>query len=208
MTQPLDRKAQISNDQLSELDVENGEFWVDNPFKMPENGGNLSGYERNRLYLNAGNLDFVNASFASACDIDSDSRTAVAMDYDNDGDEDLLVGNVGGGPMRLFRNNLPVQNSIKIRLRGTESNRQGIGSRLTLSVGGKKIVRDLFPANGFMGSGPSELVIGLGQAESVDEISIRWPTGKSQAVETVKANTAIVITEGSKEVESKTIDGK
>lgn len=203
MTQPLDRTAEITNTKVDEIDVENGEFWVDNPFKMPENGDNLSAYERNRLYLNAGNLEFVNASFASACDIDSDSRTAVAMDYDGDGDEDLLVGNVGGGPMRLFRNNLPVKNTIKVRLRGTESNKQGIGSRLTLSVGDKKIVRDLFPANGFMGSGPCELVIGLGNADSVDALTIRWPSGKTQTIDSVKANQAIVITEGKDEIETK-----
>ncbi|MEC9094088.1 MAG: CRTAC1 family protein [Planctomycetota bacterium] len=194
MTQPLDRTCRIP--QLGELAVEEGEFWVENPFEMPEKGENLSAFERNQLYLNAGDLKFINASFASACDIDADSRTAVALDYDNDGDEDLLVGSVGGGAIRLFRNDFPSQNSLKIRLIGLESNKPGIGSRITVLLDNKQIVRDLFPANGFMGSGPAELVIGLGKAESIDEISIRWPTGENQSLKNIKVNQAIEITEG------------
>ena len=162
---------------------------------MPLNGENLSAYERNRLYLNAGNLEFVNASFASSCDIDADSRTAVSFDYDNDGDEDILVGSVGGGALRLFKNNFPTQNSLKIKLKGVKSNSLGVGSRVTFMVNGKKISRDLFPANGFMGSGPSEIVFGMGLAPEIDGLEIRWPTGKVQKVGKIKANQVVVVTE-------------
>lgn len=200
MTQPLDRTCRISH--VGDLAVEEGEFWVDNPFEMPEKGENLSAFERNRLYMNAGGLKFVNASFASACDIDADSRSAVAMDYDNDGDEDLLIGSVGGGAIRLFKNNFPKRNSIKVRLEGQNCNRTGIGSRLVLKAGDQQIVRDLFPANGFMGSGPPEIIFGLGSADKIDELSIRWPNGQNQVVKDLKINQAITVTEGKSEVKS------
>ena len=200
MTQPLDRTCRIPH--VGELAVDHGEFWVENPFEMTQKGENLSAYERNRLYLNAGDFKFVNASFASACDIDSDSRTAIGMDYDNDGDEDLLVGSVGGGSLRLFENKFPNKNSIKVRLKGVDSNSLGIGSRLTFQLGDKKIVRDMFPANGFMGSGPAEIVLGLGKADMVDALEIRWPTGKVQKLESIKANQMVEITEGSDKLES------
>lgn len=199
MAQPLDRTARIAH--TGEIDVDNGEFWVENPFEMPAKGENLSAFERNRLYLNAGNNQFVNASFASACDIDSDSRTAVAFDFDDDGDEDILVGNVGGGSLRLFENNLSQQDTVKVRLRGTESNKSGIGSRVTFQIGDRKIVRDLFPANGFMGNGPAELVVGLGKAEKIDSISIRWPSGKTQSHENVATGKALTISEGESEIQ-------
>ncbi|MEE2642117.1 MAG: CRTAC1 family protein [Planctomycetota bacterium] len=198
MTQPLDRTCRIP--QMGKLAVEQGEFWVENPFEMPEKGENLSAWERNQLYLNAGNLKFINASFASACDIEADSRSAVALDYDNDGDEDLLIGSVGGGAIRLFRNNQPQQNSIKIRLNGSKSNRSGIGSRITVRVGEQLLVRDLFPANGFMGSGPAEVTFGLGKHQFVEEMAIRWPNGKQQSVTGVQINHAIEIREGSDEL--------
>jgi enediyne biosynthesis protein E4 len=200
VTQPMDRTCRIP--QLGEIDSDNGEFWVENPFEMPEKGENLSAYERNRVYLNAGNLEFIDASFASACDIDADSRTAVALDYDNDGDEDLLVGSVGGGGLRLFKNEMPRQNSLRIRLRGIQSNSPGIGSRITVKAGEKKIVRDLFPANGFMGSGPAEVLFGLGKSDLVDEIEIRWPNGQTQVVRDVSVNHSIEITEGKQEYQS------
>lgn len=194
MTQPLDRTCRIEH--IGDLAIDQGEFWVENPFEMPQKGENLSAYERNRLYLNAGGLEFVNASFASACDIDSDSRSIVPFDYDNDGDEDLLVGNVGGGCLRLFQNNFPEQNSIRVRLKGTESNSKGIGSRLVFKLKGRSITRDLFPANGFMASGPAEVVVGLAKAETVDSVEIRWPTGKTQVVTALPSNNLITVTEG------------
>ena len=199
MTQPLDRACTLP--ELGAVDRENGEFWVGNPFMIPKMGENLSAYERNCVFLNIGGNDFIDASFASNADLDSDSRAAVPADFDRDGAVDLLVGSAGGGSMRMFRNRFPRgMNSIRIRLEGTKSNRSGIGSRVTLTVGGRKIVRDMFPADGFSGQAPAELTIGIGKAERADRLEVRWPTGKTETFKNVPGGTRTLrIVEGRKE---------
>ena len=195
MTQPLDRSAR--HPQLGHIDRDAGEFWVENPFMMPAAGHNLSAYERNRLYLNVDGRAFLDASFASRADIDSDSRSAVAADFDGDGAMDLLVCSVGGGPLRLFRNRFPSQgHRLRLELVGTESNRAAIGSRVILQCGQEQIVRDLFPPNPFMGQGPPRLLIGVGKAEKIDRLMVRWPTGKTQEFHDLPVDRPITITEG------------
>lgn len=197
MTQPLDRTSELP--QLGVVDHDAGEFWVENPFLMKSQGMNLSAYERNRFYLNLEGEQFVDASFASAVDLDSDSRSVVAADFDRDGTIDLLVGSDGGGPLRLFLNRIPkTHRSIRIELTGAQSNRMAIGSRVTLDVGDRSIIRDLLPANGFMGQGPADLIVGIGEVDEIDRLTVRWPTGMKQEFSNVSIpdDRIIKITEG------------
>ncbi len=195
MAQPLDRNARLP--ELGQVDREGGEFWVENPFRIPGSGNNLSAYERNRLFLNLGGEGFLDASFASDADIDSDSRAVIVADFDRDGASDLLVGSVGGGPLRLFLNRFPRTNRrIRLELTGVQSNRRGVGSRIEIEIGKRKIVRDLFPSNGGTGQGPVESLIGLGRAERIDRLSVRWPSGHVQRFENLPVDSEIEITEG------------
>ena len=183
---------------LGDLDKEAGEFWVENPFLLPGQGENLSAFERNCLFLNTtgdGAPRFLDASFASGADIDSDSRSVIAADFDRDGDLDLLIGSVGGGPLRLFFNQLAQGHRIGIKFVGTTSNRQGIGCRATIRCGQKRLVRDNFPANGFMGTGLSELLVGLGDASTIDELEVRWPDGTRQVFHDLDVNRQYTITQ-------------
>ena len=195
MSQPLDRRHRLP--ELGAVDWEAGEFWVDNPFLIVEVGGNLSAYEKNRLFLNMGNGGFMDASFASAANIDSDSRSVIAADFDGDNRPDLLVGSVGGGPLRLFLNRFPEGSShVRIELIGEPGNRIAIGSRVVLEIGKRRIVRDVFPANGFMGQAPAELLIGVGNAGTIDRLRVRWPSGEWQEFQDVAVETTIRIREG------------
>ena len=171
---------------LGQLDHEAGEFWVENPFLMPKRGDNLSGYEHNCLFLNTsqpGNPSFLDASFASAADLDSDSRSAIAADFDRDGDLDLLVGSVGGGPLRLFENRMAQGQRLLLSLRGSSCNRSGIGCRI-------------FPASGFMGTGPIEQNIGLGPATRITRLQVRWPDGTNQEFHDLPVDRRHQVTQG------------
>jgi hypothetical protein len=182
---------------LGEIDAEAGEFWVENPFQMPKLGHNLSAYEENCVFINAGGTRFLDASFASHANINSDSRSAMAADFNNDGAVDVLVGSVGGGPLRLFLNRIPAMgHKLRLELEGVSSNRAGIGVRVIAHCGERRIVRDLFPANGFMGQSPVERYIGVGDAKVVDQLTIRWPSGQTQTFENVRADSRIRIREG------------
>ena len=206
MTQPMDRTAHI--EAVGEIDKESGELWVADSFKMYLEGENLSAYERNRVYLNVDGRHFCDFSFSTFADLDADSRSIVAADFDRDGTVDMLVGSAGGGPLRLFKNDIPkTNNRIQLSLKGVESNKQGIGSRIILHCGEQKIVRDLFPANPFMGSGPAEITIGVGKSEKIDRMEIRWPTGKTQVLADLPVNKVIVITENQSEIESTDFKG-
>jgi hypothetical protein len=193
---------------LGEVDREGGEFWLENPFEILSSGNNLSAFEPNRMFLNIEGRDFLEVSFASAADLDSDSRAAIASDFDRDGAPDLLVGSVGGGPLRLFLNRFPREHRrVRLDLVGVESNRQAIGTRVVAEVAGRKIVRDLFPANGSTGQAPPELLVGLGQAERIDRLTLRWPTGKTQVLENLPVDVRITITEGGEGYETGPLAG-
>lgn len=201
MTQPFDRNAKLP--AIGPMDRKSGEFWVENPFDMPGSGFNLSAFERNRLYLNLDGRSFLDASFASNADIDSDSRSVVAADFDRDGKPDLLVGSVGGGPLRLFHNRFEdAAKRARIELVGTESNRRGIGARVVAEAGGRRIVRDVFPFNPGMGQAPPELILGLGDAKKIDRLEIRWPSGQVERLRNLPVDATLTITEGSEEVQT------
>lgn len=202
VTQPMDQLLQLP--EIGDVDRESGELWVANALRLPENGENLSAFEQNRLFLNVDGKRFVDGSFASNADIDSDSRSVIAADFDRDGAVDLLVASAGGGPVRLFSNRLTQGNRIEIRLKGVTSNRMGIGSRIVAHCGDRKIVRDLIPQNGFMGIGPALAWIGTGKADKIDRLTIRWPTGESQEFLDVDVNRSIQIEEGSDQIETVT----
>ena len=196
MSQPHNRLSQL--EAIGEIDEEAGEFWTKNPFQMPNERENLSSFERNRTFLNLDGNSFIDVSFASGADIDSDSRSVVAADFNRDGATDLLVGSVGGGSLRLFLNRFPKANFSRIRLEGSGSNRAGIGARLTATVEGPKLIRDLFPQNGFMGQGPAEIILGLGDAKVIDRLEVRWPSGKTQIYKNLAANRYFLLKEDPK----------
>lgn len=189
----MDRRSQLP--VLGKINEEAGEFWVSNPFMLQKKGANLSAFERNRLFLNQNGQGFIDASFASNADIDSDSRSVVVADFNGDQTPDLLVASAGGGPLRLFLNRMEQGNRVEIVLQGNKSNRPGIGARVIAEVDGMKIVRDLFPANGFMGSSPAWLSLGIGSAESIQRLTIRWPSGKIQELSDVKIGGRLLIEE-------------
>ncbi len=181
---------------MGEVDEEAGEFWVDNPFLIAARGGNLSGFEENRTFVNVGGETFLDATYATPASIDSDSRSSVVADFDGDGAPDLLVGSAGGGALRLFlgsRTN--TSHRVRLELEGTDSNRAAIGTRVELTVANRRIVRDAFPANGFMGQSPPDLLIGVGTADTIDQLTVRWPNGKTQTFRDLLVDVTIAVTE-------------
>ncbi len=196
MTQPMNRNARIP--AIGSVAEEEGEFWVENPFSMPQIGENLSAYEKNRMYLNHDGTSFVEVSTLSAAAIDSDSRGIMTGDFNRDGKPDLLVSSIGGGPLRLFLNRFSDDNDwITLDLEGTKSNALGIGARVVIEAGGRKIYRDMFPQNGYMGMQATELVIGLGQVDRIDSMEIRWPSGEVTNLTNLPVNRRITVNEGS-----------
>jgi hypothetical protein len=184
------------------LDESLREFWVSSPWQITVQGFNLSAYERKRAFLNVKGQDFLEISHLTGADNDGDGRGVVAADFRNVGMLDLLVRQAGGGPLVLYENRLPRKHYLKVSLRGRESNRQGIGARLTAVVRGQQQVRELFPANSYLAQAPNLVHFGLADADTVDRLTIRWPSGKVQVLNDLKGDRHIVVDEGKDGVET------
>ena len=103
---------------------------------------------------------------------------------------------VGGGAVKLYENKFPKQKWLRVSLRGVESNRLGIGARIVAKIGDRQVVRELWPVNTYYSQAPSSVHLGLGSSEKIDELIIRWPTGKEQKLTAIQANRHILIKEG------------
>jgi hypothetical protein len=157
---------------------------------------NLSSFERNRLFLNNGEGNFLDVSFPAGVDSDSDGRSSVPVDFDNNGTMDLLLRQAGGGPLVLLRNEFPAARFLKVTLRGTDSNRQGIGARLVVTAGDLQQTREVFPVNTYRSQRSLTAHFGLGDHSVVDQLTIRWPSGRIQQLANIPADQHIAITEG------------
>ena len=111
-----------------------------------------------------------------------DPHPAVRVDYDLDGDDDLLVGFMDVTPNHLmaFRNNIGTKNRwIAVSLApaaGSGVNRSAIGARVIVKAGDLTLTREVYAGEGnFAGQQPLRLTFGLGPRSSVDSISVRWP---------------------------------
>jgi hypothetical protein len=188
------------------LDLSLGEFWVERPWEIGQKGHNLSAYERKRAFLNVpGEIrgrDFVDISYLTGADNDGDGRSVVAGDFRNNGQLDLLVRQVGGGPLILYENHFPKKHYLEVSLRGRPgkkvptSNRLGVGARLVAVVNGRQLVREQYPLNSYRSQMPNVVHFGLGDATKVDRLTIRWPSGAEQILTDLPADRHVVVEEG------------
>jgi len=110
------------------------------------------------------------------------ARGAAHGDIDSDGDLDLLV-TTNGGRAYLYRNDLLTPASwIGFRLRGTASNRDGIGARIRVTAGGKTQTSMVKSATGYLSQSQLPVVFGLGKSSAVDKVEVLWPSGTTQTV--------------------------
>jgi hypothetical protein len=168
---------------------------------------------RDLLYLNRGDGTFVDIAVAAGAIgyPDPKGQTLALADYDRDGWLDVLMVNqriargTRGSPRRWMLTNLLLRNAshrdgtpghwLVVRLRGTVSNRDGIGARVYVRASGREQLRE---QNGgahlFAQHGP-ELHFGLGDATRVDTVRVVWPSGIEQTLVDVAADRRLLIAE-------------
>jgi hypothetical protein len=122
-------------------------------------------------------------------------RGAAFGDYDSDGDIDVFVVNLNDRPV-LLRNESPAANSwLQILLRGTTSNRDGVGARVAVTAGGRTQVTEKKSASGYLSTNDPRLHFGLGDNATAERVEIRWPSGTTQLLEDVRAGQLLRVTE-------------
>lgn len=149
--------------------------------------------------LMEGSLGFENIAEATGTDKLTRARGLEVFDYDNDGDLDMLVGNVEHPPY-LFRNET-IQDStpsdknwLKLNLKGTISNRDAYGTRLQFSANSQQFHR-YYHGAGFYSQSSKGVHLGLGSISEVEEIIVYWPSGNRDTLLNIAANQNLSIEE-------------
>jgi hypothetical protein len=124
-------------------------------------------------------------------------RGSAHADMDGDGDPDVLLLQTGGPPL-LLRNDQDLgQRWVRLKLVGTVSNRDAIGAEVTLRAGGRTQWRTVMPTKSYLSQSELPLTFGLGRAERVESVEIRWPRGARTTLTAVPLNTLTVVNEPS-----------
>jgi hypothetical protein len=149
------------------------------------------------LFRNLGGGKFadVTASVGAAFAQPRVARGVAYADIDNDGALDLLI-TTNGGPALLFRNEGVTNHSLRIKLRGVQSNRDGIGARIRVIAGTDRQWLTLRSGSSYLSQSELVLTIGLGQRSLADQIEVAWPSGQVEYLTTVAAGQTITVEEG------------
>ena len=131
--------------------------------------------------------------------------SAAVADFDLDGRLDilnaLLISNSGSGTppgaLELLQNNGAAGNWLRVRTQGVASNSDGLGARVRVTTGTVTQEQQVRSGIGYITGSSMELHFGLGTAAQADSIEVIWPTGRTQTLDAVGANQAIVIREPS-----------
>jgi len=149
------------------------------------------------LFRGLGNGKFADVSrdAGPVLDVKTVSRGACFADYDNDGKIDAFVVNLGA-PATLLHN--VTQNSnhwLTVKLKGKKSNRDGIGARLELLAGGRKQIAERTAGSSYLSQDDGRIHFGLGAATKADKLTIHWPSGQEQVLETLSVDRVLTVEE-------------
>jgi hypothetical protein len=183
----------IDNDGLLDLFISNGHVYPD-----IERTGTSTYRQKSLLFRNEGKGYFrkVAAAVGGGLSVARPSRGAAFGDYDNDGDIDILISNIDDRPT-LLRNDTNGGHWITMRLAGAKSNRDAIGAKVAVVVGGRRQIADVRAGGSYVSHNDMRVHFGLGPSEVVDTVEIRWPSGLMERVDGLSANRFYEAREGS-----------
>ena len=176
-----------------------------------------AGYPQQKLlYKNQrnGHFDDVSMQAGPGITVPVASRGCAFGDFDNDGDIDVVVNTVNDYPQLLRCDSASGRNWIKVRTIGTKSNRSGIGARLRCVTHPPdepkphQQIDEVRSGGSYISQNDLRVHFGLGKADEVDLLEIRWPSGQVDTLKDVKPNQLIYVKEGEGIVRSVRFDEK
>ena len=123
------------------------------------------------------------------------ARGSAVADYDNDGRMDILVTTMGDRPFLLHNRSKSENHWLKLDLQGTRSNRDGFGALVKVTACGKTHMAGARCPFGFLTQSDRRLHFGLGKAESIERIEIRWPSKQVQELSAIKVDQILKVRE-------------
>jgi len=155
------------------------------------------GYARNVMFANNRNGTFSEVSGPLGLDFPEDCRSFALADLDHDGRLEVILKSRNAPQLRVLHNAMPeIGHSISFRLRGHKSNRDAIGTAITVEVGTQRQTKYLQAGSGFLAQHSKEVFFGVGKAEAPIRATLRWPNGLTQQFDALPANHRIEIEEG------------
>ena len=147
------------------------------------------------LYWNRGDGQFFDLSSQGGLGISEphSSRGLATGDLDNDGDEEIVIVNMGEGPSLLKNVGPRAGNSLLVR--AVTFGRDAIGARVTVTANGRKQIDEVRSGGSFISQNDFRLHFGLGKATAAD-VSVRWQDGKVEALTGIAAGQIVTIEEG------------
>jgi thiol-disulfide isomerase/thioredoxin len=139
----------------------------------------LSGHERDKLFLSRAGHDVVDVSYLSGADGIEDARTFAKADLDRDGYEDLIVVNRNAPLLRIYHNQLgpaTKHHFVGVRVEGARQ-RDAVGARLTARGCGTTQTREIAIGTGFATQNAMAVTLGLGTCAQIDELTVKFPNG-------------------------------
>ena len=186
------------------LDFDNDgwkDIFVANGHVNPQVDGHSFGVtyaERSLLFRNLKNGKFeeIGKSAGVALTRRYVARGAATADFFNDGGEDLLVSVLDGSPLLLRNETTRRGHWLRIKVAGTRSNRDGFGARVEVKAGGLTQSAEVRANSSFESASDPRLHFGLGAATRAESITIRWPSGRVDALGPEDADQELTVQEG------------
>ena len=164
----------------------------------------LQGSERNRYFANRAGKAFANISALSGLDNIADGRGFAVLDYDRDGWQDVALVNANQPLFNLYHNEMPASGIkggvIAIRFVGGNksaaptkefSGRDGFGARVTVEVGGTKLIREHRCGDGWSTQNSPTMLVGIGEESGLATVEVTWPSGKKSRITNVAEGTLL-----------------
>jgi hypothetical protein len=161
--------------------------------------GNASynGHERNGAFLNLGGRGFADVAALTGADFEDDGRAVALADWDDDGKVDLVLANRTAPRVRLLRNQTPSgAHFLAVDLAGAARNRDAIGARVVVELEGRTLTKTLYAGDGYLSQSSKRLHFGLGDAQRVRKLTVRWPDGTKSELEDLAADTRYRVVQG------------
>jgi thiol-disulfide isomerase/thioredoxin len=176
----------------------------------------FSGKESNSVFWNLGGKAFRDLSGITGLDSIADGRSFAFLDFDQDGRLDVILTNTNNPQLQVFRNQIEeAGRAIRVKLEGgnrqatasdTWSSRDGYGAHVLVEAGGRALRRELRAGDGLAAQNSDILLIGIGQVEKADKVTVLWPSGKRSEVGPVRAGDLVVIRERGGQVVMKELE--
>jgi|CZKL01.1.fsa_nt_gi hypothetical protein len=145
--------------------------------------------------LGGGHFADVSRQAGPILSVRTTARGACFGDYDNDGKVDAFVVNLGAKGTLVHNVSTDTGHWLAVKLRGTKSNRDGIGARVEVISAGKRQTAERVAASGYLSQDDARLHFGLGASTAVEKLIVHWPSGKDQMLENLSVDRVLTVEE-------------